>query len=77
MAKTKKKLDKLTQAQIDAMPKYVEKWVAIGLSTERVNFEKVKPFVIPPCLQFVLDILLYTFAIPPSLQFVLDILLVS
>lgn len=45
MAKTKKKLDKLTQAQIDAMPKYVEKWVAIGLSTERVDFEKVKPLV--------------------------------
>ncbi len=45
MAKTKKKLDKLTQAQIDAMPKYVEKWVAIGMSTERVDFEKVKPLV--------------------------------
>lgn len=44
-APAKKKLDKLSQAQIDAMPKYVEKWVNIGLSTERVDFEKVKPLV--------------------------------
>ena len=45
MTKTKKKLNKLSQPQIDAMPKYVEKWVSIGLSIERVDFEKVKPLV--------------------------------
>ena len=30
-------IDKLTQSQIDEMPKYVDKWLKIGLSTERVQ----------------------------------------
>jgi hypothetical protein len=32
-----KKIEELTQAQKDAMPKYVEKWTEIGLRTGRVN----------------------------------------
>jgi hypothetical protein len=39
------KLTKLTQAQIDAMPHYAQKWIDIGLSTERVDFEKAKGLV--------------------------------
>ena len=33
----KKKLDSLTQDQINKFPEYVEKWVNIGLSTEPCN----------------------------------------
>lgn len=39
------KLEKLTQKQLDAMPTYVDKWVKIGLSTERVDFDLVKKLV--------------------------------
>lgn len=38
-------LNKLSQSQIDAMPKYVDKWIKIGLSTDRVDFEKAKELV--------------------------------
>lgn len=42
---TKNKLESLTDAQVASLPKYVEKWVKIGLSTERVDFEKAKKLV--------------------------------
>lgn len=42
---TSNKLERLTAQQEAAMPKYVEKWTKIGLSTERVDFEKVKALV--------------------------------
>lgn len=32
----------LTQEQLDEMPKYVDKWVSIGLSTDLIDFEKAK-----------------------------------
>jgi len=40
-----KKLTSLTKKQTEAMPKYVTKWVDIGLSTEPVDFEKAKCLV--------------------------------
>lgn len=42
---TSSKLERLTAQQEAAMPNYVDKWVKIGLSTERVDFEKVKVLV--------------------------------
>lgn len=39
------RLEQLTPAQIAAMPKYVDEWVKVGTSTERVDFERVKPMV--------------------------------
>jgi hypothetical protein len=39
------RLNELTQEQIDAMPLYVDKWVKVGLSTERVDFERAKGLV--------------------------------
>ena len=38
-------LTKLTKAQIDAMPSYVDKWIGIGLSTARVDFDRAKALV--------------------------------
>lgn len=38
-------LSSLTQEQIDAFPRYVEKWINIGVSTDRVDFEKAKRLV--------------------------------
>lgn len=45
MAKKTEMLTKLSNKQIQAMPRYVEKWLKIGLSTDRVDFEKVKPMI--------------------------------
>lgn len=42
---SKNKLNSLTNSQIEAMPKYVDKWISIGLSTEPVDFEKAKRLV--------------------------------
>jgi len=36
------KIKSLTPKQIDNIPKYVDKWLKIGLSTEPCNFEKAK-----------------------------------
>jgi len=38
-------LKSLKQKQIDAMPRYVDKWVKIGLLTSRVDFEKAKGLI--------------------------------
>ena len=35
----------LTQKQISKFPEYVDKWVKIGLSTERISFDQVKRIV--------------------------------
>lgn len=40
-----KKIASLSQSQIDEMPRYVDKWLRIGLSTEPVDFEKAKTAV--------------------------------
>jgi hypothetical protein len=40
-----KKIDKLTPEQIAEFPKYVEKWTAIGLSTERADFDTAEKAV--------------------------------
>lgn len=37
-----KKIESLTQEQIDLMPVYRDKWIDIGFSTEPLNFEKAK-----------------------------------
>jgi hypothetical protein len=38
-------LKSLSDKQISAMPRYVEKWIKIGLSTDRVDFEKAKGLI--------------------------------
>jgi hypothetical protein len=35
-------ITKLTQQQIDIMPECVDKWLKIGLSTERINGQKAQ-----------------------------------
>jgi len=37
--KTKEKVTKLTQEQIDRSPEWVEKWKNIGLCTDPINFD--------------------------------------
>lgn len=40
-----KKIESLTQQQIDAMPGYVERWTAIGRSTEPANPQEAKKYI--------------------------------
>jgi hypothetical protein len=40
-----KKIDKLSQEQIDKFPEYVNKWVKIGINTEPTNMTKAKKFI--------------------------------
>src|SRR5690606_27814724 len=35
----------LTQKQISKFPEYVDKWIKIGLSTERISFDQVKRII--------------------------------
>lgn len=39
---TKKQITELTEVQKDAMPEYRDKWIQVGLSCDRVNFEMAK-----------------------------------
>lgn len=39
---TKKQITELTEAQKAAMPEYRDKWIQVGLSCDRVNFEMAK-----------------------------------
>ena len=40
-----KQIEKLTDAQVAAMPKYVEKWIAIGTNTDRLNYDETLDIV--------------------------------
>lgn len=43
--KKKEKITKLTPENEAAKPRYVEKWIKIGLNTERLNAEEVTPII--------------------------------
>lgn len=40
-----KQIDKLTESQIAAMPRYVEKWIDIGTATDRINYDEALDIV--------------------------------
>lgn len=52
----------LTQEQTDSMQSYVDKYIAIGLSTDRINFEKAKEVI----TNFVGDVSAYKFVFVKS-----------
>lgn len=42
---SKKQIEKLTDEQIAAMPRYVEKWINIGVNTDRLNYDETLDIV--------------------------------